>query len=78
MEVLVCPETRQRLRALDSDRVARLNEEIRAGKRKRVSGEPQKEVVEAALLREDGRVAYPILEGLVVLMRDEGIVLEEA
>ena len=64
LELLRCPTTRQRLVAADAGQLARLNAEGRAG-----------EPLDEALVREDGRAAYPVQGGIPVLLADACIVL---
>jgi uncharacterized protein YbaR (Trm112 family) len=73
---LCCPETRQALEPASAERVAELNARIRAGQLRNRSGKPVEEPCEAALLREDGRVAYPVRRGLPILLIAEGLSLE--
>lgn len=54
LAVLVCPETRQRLRASSSDELARAK-------------------LAHGLTREDGRVVYPIVEGIPMLLVEHGV-----
>ena len=64
LELLRCPTTRQRLAAATAEQLARLN----AGPRE---GGP----LDGALVREDGRGAYPVRGGIPVLLADECIAL---
>jgi uncharacterized protein YbaR (Trm112 family) len=71
LKVLVCPETKQKLRELDSQAVDRINTSIRTGKLKNRAGEVIEEPIEAALLREDGKYAYPVRRTIPVMLTDE-------
>ena len=75
LEILCCPATRQPLAEASSDQIARANEAIRAGTLKTVGGEAVTEELEAALVREDGQVLYPIRDEIPVLLIDEGLPL---
>ena len=73
VEILVCPETKQPVRLMTGDELARLNERIRGGQlRNRGGGEVKQELVEA-LVREDGRIAYPVDDGIPVMLIDESV-----
>ncbi|HPP51568.1 MAG TPA: hypothetical protein PK777_01360 [Thermoguttaceae bacterium] len=76
LKMLVCPETHQPLREADEGLLAKLNEAIRAGRVKNRSGSSVTETLSEALLRQDGKVLYPVRDGIPVLLVDEGILLE--
>lgn len=57
---LRCPETGQNLSLAESKTLARISNQ---------TGEP----LEGALIREDGRRAYPVQKGLPILLLDKGI-----
>ena len=73
LAILVCPESRQPLREADADLLAALNERIRSGGLANVGGESVSEELEAALVREDGAIAYPVRQGIPVLLPEEGL-----
>jgi uncharacterized protein YbaR (Trm112 family) len=73
LEILVCPETKQPVRMAPADVLARLNERIRDGQvRNRGGAAVAKELAEG-LLREDGRVLYPVDDGIPVMLIEESI-----
>jgi uncharacterized protein YbaR (Trm112 family) len=59
LDLVCCPETHQPLRFATPDELPRLANPTQP--------------LEAALLREDGRVAYPIRNGIPLLVIDEQI-----
>lgn len=71
LEVLCCPETRQRLRPASSDELRLAN---RAAGTRSDSG-PE---VSAGLVREDGAVLYPIRNGIPILLLDERLEIPRA
>jgi uncharacterized protein YbaR (Trm112 family) len=73
LEILVCPETRQPVREADAELVGRLNAGIAAGSVKNRAGEVVRDPVEGGLVREDGRVVYPVREGIPIMLIDEAI-----
>ena len=64
LELLRCPATRQTLTEADAAHLARLNVDAPAG-----------DVLTAALVRADGTAAYPVREGIPILLVDEAIPL---
>jgi len=76
LEILVCPETKQALRAADPGLVARINAAIAAGSLRSRAGEPVHEPVEEALVREDGRYAYAVRDSIPIMLIDEAIPLD--
>ena len=73
IELLVCPETKQTLRPADPDVLARLNEAIARGRVENRGGSPVSVPLEAALVREDGQVLYPVREDIPIMLLDESI-----
>lgn len=66
LERLRCPTTQQPLSLMDPERLAALNEAVAE-----VSG-----TLDAALVREDGAVAYPVRGDVPMLLPDEAIALD--
>lgn len=75
--ILVCPETRTPLAPADSELVARLNRAIAAGELRNRAGQPVRGPIESGLVRQDGRLLYPIVDGIPVMLIDEAIPLEQ-
>lgn len=78
LEILVCPETRQPLARASAEQIARLNEGVRAGTLRNRGGEAVKSELREGLVREDGRVLYPVDDGIPVMLVEESIELGEA
>jgi uncharacterized protein YbaR (Trm112 family) len=72
---LVCPDTRQALHVAGREVVSALNARLAAGQVKNQAGQPVAAPLEGGLLRADGRVLYPIRNGIPVLLVEEGIIL---
>lgn len=77
LEILVCPETKERVTLADDETLGKLNDLVKRGRLKNRSGDPVKERMEAALVRDDGRFAYPVRDDIPVMLVDEGIPLDQ-
>ncbi len=78
LQLLACPETKQPLSLASSDTVSALNEKIAAGSLRNRSGEPVSTALDAGLVREDGRILYPVQDEIPILLVEEGIELSGA
>jgi hypothetical protein len=63
------------LRQAGADVVADLNRKVAAGALRNRGGHSVKDALDAGLLREDGRVLYPVCRGIPMLLVDDGIEL---
>ncbi len=77
LSIIVCPQTHQRLSLSDDSLVKRLNELVRAGRLRNKVGQAVTARIEGALVREDQQVAYAIVDGIPILLMDEGIALDQ-
>jgi uncharacterized protein YbaR (Trm112 family) len=75
LEILVCPETKQPVKPAPEELIQRLAEDIRAGKVRNRGGEKVGEPLTEGLLREDGKVIYPVDDGIPVMLIEESIEL---
>jgi uncharacterized protein YbaR (Trm112 family) len=78
LSMLRCPEDRSALAAADNELVRKLNEAVIAGRLKNRGGRLLDKRLDGALVRADGRIAYPIVDEIPILLVDEGILLDEA
>jgi len=76
LDLLVCPDTKEKLALADAAQLGRLNRAIEEGTVKNKAGQPVRAVLSAALVRVDGRVAYPVQDSIPVLLPDEAISLD--
>ena len=76
IDILCCPETKQDLTLLSEATLAEINEKIENQSLNFKNGDIVQDKLEAALIRKDEIVVYPIKEGIPVLLIDEGIVLK--
>ncbi len=77
LEILVCPETKQPVTPAAPELLERVNERIRAGTLRNRGGDPVESELTEALVREDGRVLYPVDDGIPVMLVEESIELAE-
>ena len=77
LEILVCPETHQRLTLAPPEILARLSELQARGELKNRVGAVPAEPIQAALVREDARIAYLVCDGIPIMLVDEGIALDQ-
>jgi uncharacterized protein YbaR (Trm112 family) len=74
---LVCPETHQPLTEADAEVIWRLNDAISRGAL-RFTGEAQVEQrLDGGLIRQDGQVLYPVIQGIPHLTMDQAIALKQ-
>ena len=73
LEILCCPETRQRLALADPVTLAACNARIGAGGVQNLTGQPVTDPLAGALLRADGQRLYPIRDEIPILLVEEGI-----
>ena len=75
LEILVCPETKQPVTAAGDALLAKLNAEVDAGTLRNRGGEAVSKHIDEALVREDGKVVYPVDDGIPVMLIEESIEL---
>jgi uncharacterized protein YbaR (Trm112 family) len=72
-DLLVCPVTKQRLKLADNFLVETLNSKIGSGDLVTPFGHKIEERLSGVLVREDTQVAYPIRDGIPILLKEESI-----
>jgi uncharacterized protein YbaR (Trm112 family) len=77
LSLLRCPENHTRLSPASADTLNRLNAAIREGRLVNCAGHILDKPIDAALIREDGAILYPIVDDIPVLLRDDAILLEQ-
>jgi uncharacterized protein YbaR (Trm112 family) len=77
LSLLVCPENHSRLHPADEQLLTRLNRAIAAGRVKNRAGKPVEQPLAAGLIRAEGDLLYPVIDGIPVLLIDEGLPLEQ-
>jgi uncharacterized protein YbaR (Trm112 family) len=76
LALLVCPATHQEVTLASPADVERLIAGVRNGEVRTVAGAEPDALFEGALIRQDGAVAYPIREGIPVMLVEEGLLIE--
>jgi uncharacterized protein YbaR (Trm112 family) len=77
LEILVCPETKQPVSLADSSVVDRINARVAAGGVTNRGGDAVKEAISGGLVREDGKLLYPIRDDIPIMLIDEAILLDD-
>ena len=75
LDLLRCPENRMRLARGGAELLAHYNREIAAGRLRNRRGVALAKQCDALLVREDGRVAYPVIDDIPILLADEAVEL---
>jgi uncharacterized protein YbaR (Trm112 family) len=75
LEILVCPETKQPISVASDTVLATLNEKIDAKSLRNRGGEPVTSPITEGLIREDGKILYPVDDGIPVMLIEESIEL---
>lgn len=73
IEILVCPESKQPVATASADVLDRLNAAIAAGSAETLGGDRVAGPVTEGLLRQDGRILYPVRDGIPIMLIDESI-----
>lgn len=75
LDIVCCPVTRQPLAPLGASELTRLNRLIEQQQIRYGDGEVVETVLDQALATLDGRLAYPVRDGIPVLLAEQGIAL---
>ena len=75
LDILVCPETKQRVSHAGDDILSKLNEQVSAGSLRNRGGDPVGSAIAEGLIREDGKILYIVEESIPVMLIEESIEL---
>ena len=75
LSILCCPVTHQPLKVMSVDILSKLNQAIGAGRVKQRDGAVVAQPLELALCTDDEHLAYPVRDGIPVLLEECGIPL---
>ena len=73
LDILVCPDSKQPVAMASAEVLERLNAAVAAGSAVTLGGAAVADAVAEGLLREDGRILYPIRDGIPIMLIDESI-----
>ena len=73
VRILACPETKQPVARAPAELLEKLNARMRQGALRDTGGEALAQPIEAGLLRQDGRVLYPIIDDIPRMLVERGI-----
>ncbi|HEX5420691.1 MAG TPA: Trm112 family protein [Gammaproteobacteria bacterium] len=75
LDILCCPVTRLPLERVPGARLERLNVLVAERRIKNRGGAIVEDRLDEALMTRDGKLAYPVRDGIPVLLEDQGIEL---
>ena len=73
LEILCCPVSKSPLNRLERSRLDRLNRAIATGEVQTVAGKAVKDALAEALITDDGKVIYPVVDDIPLLLEEKGI-----
>jgi len=73
LEILCCPISKTPLTRLPAGKLKTLNQAIAAGEVQYVRGESVQEILHEALITEDSKVIYPVIDNIPILLEEKGI-----
>jgi len=73
LEILCCPVSKTPLTRLPPARLKKLNAAIEAGAVQYVHGDAVDAPLREALITEDSRVIYPVIDDIPILLEEKGI-----
>lgn len=77
LDIVCCPVTRLPLELVPDATLARLNARIEAGSLKSCADQIVEQPLRQALMTRDGRLAYPVRDGIPILLEEHGILLAQ-
>jgi len=73
LDIVCCPVTKLPLQLLDAGRLTRLNEAIADGGVRNEGEAGVSDTLDEALVTRDGRLVYPVRDGIPILLEEECI-----
>ncbi|MEW6307265.1 MAG: Trm112 family protein [Verrucomicrobiota bacterium] len=75
LKILCCPETHQSLSPALPAVIEKLNQQIAEKQLKNRAGQLVADKIDAGLVRDDGKVLYPVRQNIPIMLIDESIPL---
>ena len=75
LEILVCPETKQPVKPADAEILHKLAADVASGTLRNRGGEKIETAPTEGLVREDGKILYPVEDDIPVMLIEESIEL---
>ncbi|NOZ73961.1 MAG: hypothetical protein GXO90_01080 [FCB group bacterium] len=73
ISILCCPETKESLVLADDDLIKKINAAIKKEQVKQRDGNVVMEIIDAGLIRKDGKYLYPVRREIPVMLVEESI-----
>ena len=77
LSILCCPVTHKGLMTAKSDLLSKVNTAITAGSLENRDGQTLSGTLEEALVTDDGKILYPVNDGIPVLLEGESVTLDQ-
>jgi uncharacterized protein YbaR (Trm112 family) len=77
LSILCCPVTHKGLMVAKSDLIAKVNTAITAGSLENRDGHTLSGALKEALVTDDGKILYPVNDGIPVLLEGESVTLDQ-
>jgi uncharacterized protein YbaR (Trm112 family) len=77
LSILCCPVTHKGLEIAKSDLLSKVNSAITAGSMENRDGQTLSTTFKEALVTDDGKILYPINDGIPVLLEGESVLLDQ-
>lgn len=77
LSILCCPVTHKGLLVAKGDLIAKVNTAITAGSLENRDGQTLSGVLKEALVTDDGKILYPVNDGIPVLLEGESVTLDQ-
>lgn len=75
LELIVCPQNHETLREASPELLTRINARVARGELSNQGGMVLQVPLVEALVRADGRLLYPVLDGIPMLIAEEAIAI---